>query len=144
MSQENNEISNMLMQVGVTAKVVGVQKLTELLKDIQKNSKEITEDDYIKAKYVVEIVCKHFDITIDYFYSNKRSNNRRHALGSVCYILDKYYGFETKKIEFIIKKSFSYVSILISEIKSMSKSHPYEKKILEKLNLSIQEINNKN
>lgn len=141
MSQETNDISNMLVQVGVTAKVVGVQKLTEMLKDIQQKSKEITEEDYVNANFVVEIVCNNFQITKEDFYSNKRKNNRRFALGCVCYILNSNYEFDYKKIEFIIKKSFSYVSILISEIKDMSSSHPYDKKILEKLTLSINEIN---
>jgi chromosomal replication initiation ATPase DnaA len=143
MKQETNELSEMLVQVGVTAKAVGVQKLTEMLKDIQQKSKEITDEDYENSKYVVSVVCNQFDITVSDFYSNKRKNNRRHALGCVCFILDKYYGFDYKKIEFVIKKSFSYVSILISEIKDMNPNHPYDKKTLEKLNLAIKEITNK-
>ena len=81
-------------------------------------------------------------MSISDFYSNKRKNDRRYALGSVCYILHKQKNFDYKKISFITKKSFTYISILIKEIEQMSITHPFEKKILQKLEIIKTKIDN--
>ena len=140
MNQETEDISKMLNEVGVTAKIVGVSKLTEILKYIQKTHQDITEKDYENAKKVIVKTCKHYDMTFDDFYSKKRKNERRYALASVCYILNKEYNFNLDKISFLVKKSVFFVSILINEIGDMNKKHPVDLKVLTRLDKILSEI----
>ena len=133
MNQEKEKFTKMLTEVGNTAEIIGVDKLTELLKDIQKSQKEITQEEYDKAMAIIKVVCENYSISIEEFYNNKRKNNRRYAIASVCYILNKIEKFDYQKISFMTKKSFTYISILIKEISEMSITHPFDKKILTKL-----------
>jgi chromosomal replication initiation ATPase DnaA len=142
MSQEKDDISKMLMEVGATAEIVGVSKLTEILKHIQKSQKELTIEEYDKAMFIINIVCETYSMSLQDFYSNKRKNNRRYALGSVFYILYKKYDFDYDKISFITKKPFPLISILIKEIKEMSRTHPFEKQILSKLDNILLKLEN--
>ena len=76
MNQEKDDISKMLMEVGATAEIVGVSKLTEILKHIQKSQKDLTIEEYDKAMLIINIVCETYSMTLEDFYSNKRKNNR--------------------------------------------------------------------
>lgn len=143
MSQEKSDISKMLMEVGVTAEIVGVTKLTEILKDIQKSQKDLTIEEYDKAMSIINVVCETYSMSLEDFYSNKRKNNRRYALGSVFYILYKKENFDYEKISFITKKPFPLISILIKEIKEMRKTHPFDKQILSKLDTILLKLENK-
>jgi chromosomal replication initiation ATPase DnaA len=134
MNQEE-DITKMLIEVGETAKIVGVSSLTKMLKEIQKTKKDLSQQEYEKAMDIISVVCDVYEMTVSDFFSNKRKNNRRFALGSVCYILNKENNFDYQKISFITKKSFTYISILINEIKEMDIMHPFEKKILQKLEI---------
>lgn len=142
MSQEKSDILKMLMEVGATAEIVGVTKLTEILKDIQKTQKDLTIEEYEKAMSIINVVCETYSMSLEDFYSNKRKNNRRYALGSVFYILYKKENFDYEKISFITKKPFPLISILIKEIKEMSKTHPFEKQILSKLDTILLKLEN--
>ena len=142
MNQEKDDISKMLMEVGATAEIVGVSKLTEILKHIQKSQKDLTIEEYDKAMLIINIVCETYSMTLEDFYSNKRKNNRRYALGSVFYILYKKESFDYEKISFITKKPFPLISILIKEIKEMSRTHPFEKQILSKLDNILLKLEN--
>lgn len=142
MSQEKSDILKMLMEVGTTAEIVGVTKLTEILKDIQKTQKDLTIEEYEKAMSIINVVCETYSMSLEDFYSNKRKNNRRYALGSVFYILYKKENFDYEKISFITKKPFPLISILIKEIKEMSKTHPFEKQILSKLDTILLKLEN--
>ena len=142
MSQEKDDISKMLMEVGATAEIVGIAKLTEILKDIQKTQKDLTIEEYEKAMSIIGVVCETYAMSLEDFYSNKRKNNRRYALGSVFYILYKKQSFDYEKISFITKKPFPLISILIKEIKEMSRTHPFEKQILSKLDDILLKLEN--
>jgi hypothetical protein len=142
MSQEKSDILKMLMEVGTTAEIVGVSKLTEILKDIQKTQKDLTIEEYERAMRIINLTCETYSMSLEDFYSNKRKNNRRYALGSVFYILYKKEGFDYEKISFITKKPFPLISILIKEIKEMSKTHPFEKQILSKLDTILLKLEN--
>lgn len=134
MSQEE-DITKMLMEVGQTAKIIGVSSLTKILKEIQKTKKDLSQEEYEKAMEIISVVCDIYEMSVPDFFSNKRKNNRRYALGSVCYILNKANKFDYQKISFITKKSFTYISILIKEIQHMDITHPFDKKILQKLDI---------
>lgn len=140
MIQEKN-ISKMLVELGATAEIVGVERLTQILKEIRKNEKNLTVDEYQKAMQIIEIVCETYDITIDDFYSNKRKNNRRYALSSVFFVLNKKFNYDYEKISIITKKPFSIISILLKEILEMDKKHPFENQILTKLDEIVEKIN---
>ena len=142
MSQEKSDILKMLMEVGTTAEIVGVSKLTEILKDIQKTQKDLTIEEYERAMRIINLTCETYSMSLEDFYSNKRKNNRRYALGSDFYILYKKEGFDYEKISFITKKPFPLISILIKEIKEMSKTHPFEKQILSKLDTILLKLEN--
>ena len=139
-TQEPEDISKMLNEVGATAKIVGVNKLTEILKHIQKTHQDISEKDYENAKNVIVKTCKHYDMTFEDFYSKKRKNERRYALATVCYILNKEYKFNLDKISFVVKKSVFFVSILINEVMDMNRKHPVDIKVLTRLDKILSEI----
>jgi chromosomal replication initiation ATPase DnaA len=140
MNQETDDISKMLNEVGVTAKIVGVTELTKILKHIQKTHEDISENDYENAKNIIIKTCSHYDMTFEDFYSKKRKNERRYALASVCYILKIKYNFNLDKISFLVKKSVFFVSILINEIQDMNRKHPVDLKILTRLDKILSEI----
>jgi len=140
MIQDKN-ISKMLVELGATAEIVGVERLTQILKEIRKNEKNLTVDEYQKAMQIIEIVCTSYDITIDDFYSNKRKNNRRYALSSVFFVLNKKLNYDYEKISIITKKPFSIISILIKEISEMDKKHPFDNQILTKLDEIVEKTN---
>jgi chromosomal replication initiation ATPase DnaA len=140
MIQDKN-ISKMLVELGATAEIVGVERLTQILKEIRKNEKNLTVDEYQKAMQIIEIVCTTYDITIDDFYSNKRKNNRRYALSSVFFVLNKKLNYDYEKISIITKKPFSIISILIKEISEMDKKHPFDNQILTKLDEIVEKTN---
>jgi hypothetical protein len=142
MNQENLDISKMLKEVGSTAEIVGVAKLTEFLKDIRKTHKEITQEEYDKAKQLISIVCDEYQMTTDEFYCTLRKNNRRYALAFVFFILYKKYYFDYNKIHYVTKKSFTVISTLIKEVEEMSRTHPFEKKMLSKLDNILLKIEN--
>lgn len=133
MNQEKEKFAKMLTEVANTTEIIGVDKLTELLKNIQKSQKEITEEEYSKANTIIKAVCDNYSISIEEFFSNKRKNNRRYAIGTVCYILNKIEKFDYEKISFVTNKPFPIISVLIKEISEMSITHPFDKKILNKL-----------
>lgn len=142
MNQEKEDFTKMLKEVAVTANVVGVDKLTNLLKEIQKNHKDISEAEYQNAMQVISVVSECYDMSVDDFYSNKRKNDRKYALASVCYILKKYHNFNLKKISFVTRKSYEYISILMKEIDDLSITHPFDKKYLQKLESIKSKLNN--
>lgn len=142
MNQEKEDFTKMLKEVAVTANIVGVDKLTNLLKEIQKNHKDISEAEYQNAMQVISVVSECYDMSVDDFYSNKRKNDRKYALASVCYILKKYHNFNLKKISFVTRKSYEYISILTKEIDDLSITHPFDKKYLQKLESIKSKLNN--
>ena len=72
MSQEKSDILKMLMEVGTTAEIVGVSKLTEILKDIQKTQKDLTIEEYERAMSIINLTCETYSMSLEDFYSNKR------------------------------------------------------------------------
>lgn len=137
MSQETQQFTELLKQVGTTAKLLGVDKLTEILKDVQKNHKDITMEQYNISHQVIQNVCKVYEITEADFFDNKRKNMRKYALATVCYILNKNYNFDYYTISFIVKKSKSLVSVLITEISQLDNTHFQDRIIVKKLQQSL-------
>ena len=142
MNQEKEDFVKMLKEVGITANIVGVDKLTTLLKEIQKNHKDLTKEEYEKALGVISVVSECYGMTINDFYSNKRKNERKNALASVCFILYNYNKFNYKKISFVTRKSFEYISILMKEIEQMNPEHPFDKRFIKKLETIKLKLNN--
>lgn len=143
MNQESKELSEMLTQVGITARIVGVSKLTELLKTLQKTQKDITEEELSKSKQIIEIVCKNFGVTFEDFFKNKKTRERKQALSVICYILNKIIKLEYQKISFIVKKSTAVVSVSVNEISNLNPYYKFNKTLKEKLDLTLLEVNNK-
>lgn len=142
MNQQKEDFTKMLKEVAVTANVVGVDKLTNLLKEIQKNHKDISQTEYENAMQVISVVSECYNMSIDDFYSNKRKNDRKYALASVCYILRNKEKFSLKKISFVTRKSYEYISILMKEIDDLNVTHPFDKKYLQKLEIIKSKLNN--
>ena len=140
MNQEKENFTKMLMEVGTTVEIVGVERLTELLKDIQKIHKDITYEQHEEALKVILVTSKNYDMTFDDFFSKKRKNDRRFALGTVCFILNKKLNFDANAISLIVKKGVGFVYFLIKEIEEMDKNHPVDKKILNKIENILQEL----
>jgi hypothetical protein len=60
----------------------------------------------------------------------------------VFFILYKKYDFDYNKIHYVTKKSFTVISTLIKEVEEMSRTHPFEKKMLSKLDNILLKIEN--
>jgi chromosomal replication initiation ATPase DnaA len=142
MSQETQQFTELLKQVGTTAKVVGVEKLTEILKEVKKNYKDISPEQYQISQNVIKIVCEVYEISYDDFFDNKRKNMRKYALSIVCYVLNEIYKMDYEIISFIVKKSKGLISVLISDIKQLNKNHFQDKQTLVKLDKVLTLINN--
>ena len=142
MSQETQQFTELLKQVGTTAKVIGVEKLTEILKEVKKNYKDISPEQYKISQNVIKIVCEVYEISYDDFFDNKRKNMRKYALSIVCYVLNEIYKMDYEIISFIVKKSKGLISVLISDIKQLNKNHFQDKQTLVKLDKVLTLINN--
>jgi len=142
MSQETQQFTELLKQVGTTAKAVGVEKLTEILKEVKKNYKDISPEQYQISQSVIKTVCEVYEISHDDFFDNKRKNMRKYALSIVCYVLNEIYKMDYDTISFIVKKSKGLISVLISDMKQLNKNHFQDRQTLVKLEKVLTLINN--
>lgn len=133
MSQETVKMQTLLNEVGKTAVILGVDKLTQHLVNIQKAEINLDEKKVDLATQIIEGTCQVFEITKRHFFSDARKMHRRIANGTVAYILVKYFGFESVDVSFILKKSETMISVVRKEIANLDPSHPYDKKILSKI-----------
>lgn len=133
MSQDNLKMQTLLNEVGKTAVILGVDKLTQHLVNIQKAEVNLDEQKVNLATRIIEETCLVFEITKRQFFSDARKMHRRIANGAVAYILIKYFGFESVDVSFILKKSETMISVVRKEIANLDPTHPYDKKILQKL-----------
>jgi|688.fasta_scaffold145106_6 hypothetical protein len=144
MNQETTkttDASRILQQVDKTLNVIGTEKLLEILIYSRKNNIQITQDQISYSEQIIQITCEEFGITLLEFYSSKRKNNRRNAIGVCALFLQDEVGLDNSNISYILKKPENLTSIYKNEIVSLNPSHKVDivtlekiKKIKEKLN----------
>jgi len=140
MNQEaTNNITSVLTELNKTINVIGTERLIEILVYSRKNNILITTDQILEAENIINIVCDEFEMTLDEFYSAKRKNNRRSAIGVCAMFLQNKVKLDNSNISFILKKPQNLTSIYKNEVVSLNALHPVDRKILEK----ITNINNK-
>ena len=134
MNQEaTNNITSVLTELNKTINVIGTERLIEILVYSRKNNILITTDQILQAENIINIVCEEFEMTLDEFYSAKRKNNRRSAIGVCAMFLQNKVKLDNSN------KPQNLTSIYKNEIVSLNALHPVDRKILEK----ITNINNK-
>lgn len=137
MSQETTtnitDASRILQQVDKTLNVIGTEKLLEILIYSRKNNIQITEEQVRYSEQIIQITCDEFGISLLEFYSSKRKNNRRNAIGVCALFLQDEVGLDNSNISYILKKPENLTSIYKNEIVSLNPSHKVDVVTLEKI-----------
>jgi chromosomal replication initiation ATPase DnaA len=137
MSQETTtnitDASRILQQVDKTLNVIGTEKLLEILIYSRKNNIQITEEQIKYSEQIIQIICDEFGISLLEFYSSKRKNNRRNAIGVCALFLQDEVGLDNSNISYILKKPENLTSIYKNEIVSLNPSHKVDVVTLEKI-----------
>jgi hypothetical protein len=134
MNQEaTNNISNVLKELDKTINVIGTERLIEILVYSRKNNIQITTDQILQAENIINVVCEEFEMTLSEFFSAKRKNNRRSAIGVCAMFLQNRVNLDNSNISFILKKPENLTSIYKNEIVSLNSAHPVDRKTLEKI-----------
>lgn len=136
MNQETTNItdaSRILQQVDKTLNVIGTEKLLEILIYSRKNNIQITQDQISYSEQIIQITCEEFGISLLEFYSSKRKNNRRNAIGVCALFLQDEVGLDNSNISYILKKPENLTSIYKNEIVSLNPSHKVDIVTLEKI-----------
>lgn len=144
MNQETTKItdaSRILQQVDKTLNVIGTEKLLEILIYSRKNNIQITEQQVKYSEQIIQITCDEFGISLPEFYSSKRKNNRRNAIGVCALFLQDEVGLDNSNISYILKKPENLTSIYKNEIVSLNPSHKVDILTLEKIKNIKEKLN---
>lgn len=136
MNQETTkttDASRILQQVDKTLNVIGAEKLLEILIYSRKNNIQITQDQIKYSEQIIQLTCEEFGISLLEFYSSKRKNNRRNAIGVCALFLQDEAGLDNSNISYILKKPENLTSIYKNEIVSLNPSHKVDVVTLEKI-----------
>jgi hypothetical protein len=132
-NQEQKTTTTLFSELNKTIQVLGVEKLVDILKHIRKKSVEITQDQVDQSEVIIKTVCEEFAISIDEFYSHKRLNDRRYAVGVCALLLQNKVGLDNSDISFLLRKPADIVSIYKNSINLLRDVRPDDSKILKRI-----------
>jgi hypothetical protein len=132
-NQEQKTTTTLFSELNKTIQVLGVEKLVDILKHIRKKSVEITQDQVDQSEVIIKTVCEEFSISIDEFYSHKRLNDRRYAVGVCALLLQNKVGLDNSDISFLLRKPADIVSIYKNSINLLRDVRPDDSKILKRI-----------
>jgi hypothetical protein len=132
-NQEQKTTTTLFSELNKTIQVLGVEKLVDILKHIRKKSVEITQDQVDQSEVIIKTVCDEFAISIDEFYSHKRLNDRRYAVGVCALLLQNKVGLDNSDISFLLRKPADIVSIYKNSINLLRDARPDDYKILKRI-----------
>jgi hypothetical protein len=132
-NQEQKTTTTLFSELNKTIQVLGVEKLVDILKHIRKKSVEITQDQVDQSEVIIKTVCEEFAISIDEFYSHKRLNDRRYAVGVCALLLQNKVGLDNSDISFLLRKPADIVSIYKNSINLLRDVRPDDTKILKRI-----------
>jgi chromosomal replication initiation ATPase DnaA len=134
MSQEtNNSIANVFKEIDKTIKIIGTDRLIEILKYTRLNRVCLSDEEVKFSTVIIQMVCDEFDISIEELFSTKRKNNRRNAIGVCAVMLQDFLTLDNANISYILKKPDAIVSLYKQEILRMRPNHPVDIAILKKI-----------
>jgi hypothetical protein len=141
MNQEttNNNVTNVFKELNKTIEAIGSDRLIEILKYSRKSVSSLTDEQIEKAELIIALVCEEFDISLQEFFSARRKNNRRYAIGICALFFQNNIGIDNSDIAYILKKPQSTTSTYKNDILLLKENHPVDSSILQK----IQNIKNK-
>ncbi len=135
MAEETNKIiSDIFSEVNKTISVVGFAKVIQSLKILRTSRLDLTEDQLEKSKAIISLVCQEYEIKYDEIFSHKRNNDRRKAIGTCAFFIEKELAIDNYNIAFILKKLPSAISTYKSEITQLNEKHPSDIKFIQILN----------
>jgi inhibitor of KinA sporulation pathway (predicted exonuclease) len=132
-NQEQKTTTTLFSELNKTIQVVGVEKLVDILKHIRKKSVEITQEQVDQSEIIITTVCEEFAISLDEFYSHKRLNDRRYAVGVCALLLQNKVGLDNSDISFLLRKPADIVSIYKNSINLLRDVRPDDLKILKRI-----------
>jgi hypothetical protein len=144
-NQEQKTTTTLFSELNKTIQVLGVEKLVDILKHIRKKSVEITQDQVDQSEVIIKTVCEEFAISIDEFYSHKRLNDRRYAVGVCALLLQNKVGLDNSDISFLLRKPADIVSIYKNSINLLRDVRPDDTKILKRIaniNIKLKDLQN--
>lgn len=140
MNQETtNNVTNVFKELNKTIEAIGTDRLIEILKYSRKSNSSITNEQIEKAELIIKLVCEEFEMTLQDFFSARRKNNRRYAIGICSLFFQNYIGIDNSDIAYILKKPQSTTSTYKNDILVLKENHPVDLSILQK----IENIKNK-
>ena len=138
MTQETTtDISDVLLEVSKTIKEIGINETISFLKTSREKFKILSEEQKLKAKSIIQIVCDEFGIDYSDFFSRTRKNNRRYAIGICANILKEKLGIDNTDSAFLLKKPENLVTLYRNEINELNENLKSDIVIIQK----IKEIN---
>lgn len=132
-NQEQKTTTTLFSELNKTIQVLGVEKLVDILKHIRKKSVEITQEQVDQSEVIIITVCEEFAISLDEFYSHKRLNDRRYAVGVCALLLQNKVGLDNSDISFLLRKPADIVSIYKNSINLLRDARPDDLKILKRI-----------
>ena len=132
-NQEQKTTTTLFSELNKTIQVVGLEKLVDILKHIRKKSVEITQEQVDQSEVIITTVCEEFAISLDEFYSHKRLNDRRYAVGVCALLLQNKVGLDNSDISFLLRKPADIVSIYKNSINLLHDARPDDLKILKRI-----------
>lgn len=143
MEQERENICKVFSELDLTIKVVGTEKLIEILKYHRLNNSDLSERQIKNAVEIIKTVCEILNVSVEDFFDRKRKNNRRSAIGISAFFIQKELNLSNSDISYIFKKPDELVSIYKQEIVKLSENHPQDREVLEKIKQIKETLNNK-
>jgi len=143
MAEETENICKVFNELDLTIKVVGTEKLIEILKYHRLNNSDLNEQQINNAIEIIKAVCETLNVSVEEFFDRKRKNNRRIAIGISAFFIQKELNLNNSDISYIFKKPDELVSMYKQEIVKLSESHPQDREVLEKIKQIKEILNNK-
>jgi len=143
MAEETENICKVFNELDLTIKVVGTEKLIEILKYHRLNNSDLNEQQINNAIEIIKAVCETLGVSVQEFFDRKRKNNRRIAIGISAFFIQKELNLNNSDISYIFKKPDELVSMYKQEIVKLSESHPQDREVLEKIKQIKEILNNK-
>jgi predicted nucleotidyltransferase len=138
---KTTDASRILQQVDKTLNVIGTEKLLEILIYSRKNNIQITQEQINYSEQIIQLTCDEFQISLLEFFSSKRKNDRRNAIGVCALFLQDEVGLDNSNISYILKKPQNLTSIYKNEIVSLNPSHKVDILTLEKIKNIKEKLN---
>lgn len=133
---ENTDLltSKVFNEINKTIKILGVDKLLDILKYHRNNKTAITEETLQSGHEIIAVVCHEFQIEIQELYNSQvRTTDKRSAIGICACLLEKNLGYYGQDVSFVLKRQYTNILFFKNEINALNPKSAQDNKILKKI-----------